>query len=114
MMGANEQTIYGWLTEKARNRETDYYSYVAPMVGLHHRNRAFYVILDNISRRKFEYGRPLLTAVVVCRDNARPTEISGNGFFALAEELGLFQGESRTAFWRTEIDRVYRYWENGP
>ena len=111
-MGGNELTILGWLTEKARNRETDYYSYVAPMVGLHHRSPAFHRMLDNISRREHALNRPLLSAVVVLKGRGVP----GEGFFRLAAELDYpldpHEVQHRYAFWREYIEWVFHYWSN--
>ena len=102
--------LYERLTDVAERQTTNYYSWVAPFIGMHHRSLIFHTLLDIISRHEVERDRPMLTAVVVCRDRSRFTEISGSGFFRLAEELGLYQAEGKTAFWREEVRKVHDYW----
>ena len=63
-------------------------------------------LLDEISRCEHENGRPLLSAVVIHVDDNMP----GNGFFVLAEDLGLFKGRGRFMFFVEELKRVHDHW----
>jgi hypothetical protein len=58
--------------------------------------------LDDISRREDKAGRGMLSAVVVNKKTGMP----GDGFFALAEELGR-EFDNREAFFEQECDRVF-------
>ena len=86
------------------------YSEAAPLVGLDmtkpgHRRR-MYIMLERISRHEHEEGRPLLSAVVIHLNRNTP----GNGFFTLADELGLFRGRCRLTYFVNELRRVHDYW----
>lgn len=86
------------------------YSDIAPMVGLnmesaYDRNQIARV-LDGISRAEHLAGRPLLSAVVIRKDENMP----GNGFFTLARGLGLHTKGDNFEFWLAELRRVHDYW----
>lgn len=105
----NEQ-IYEKLNEIARARTVTYYSDIAPMAGLNmdlqsDRNEIG-AILDDINRREHQMGRPMVSAVVVHKDNLRP----GKGFFTLARALGLFMGNDEDKFYIEQLRKVYDYW----
>ena len=86
------------------------YSDVAPLADLnmelaHDRNQIAR-ILDGISQSEHDAGRPLLSAVVIRKDENTP----GNGFFTLAKRLGLHPGGDNLEFWLAELRRVHDYW----
>jgi len=62
--------------------------------------------LDEISTFEHRHGRPLLTAVVVRKDDMRP----GKGFFKMARRHGKFKRQGKDEFYLTELARVRRYW----
>lgn len=105
----NEQ-IYEKLREVARAKTVTYYSDIAPLAGLDMNlpsdRNAIGKILDDINRRELEFGRPMLSAVVVHKEGLKP----GQGFFTLARELGLFIGSDRDKFYIKELRRVHDYW----
>lgn len=108
------QVLYERLGEIARRGGVTRYSEVAPLVGLdmtnpEHRDRMS-GLLDQISRHEHQLGRPLLSAVVIHMDD----NIPGNGFFTLAQELGLFRGRDRFLFFVEELRRVHDHWRPTP
>ena len=104
------QKLYERLCEVARKGVVARYSEVAPVVGLDMANPAdrdrISILLDEISRHEHELGHPMLSAVVIHKDDNMP----GNGFFALAQGLGLFRGGDRFQYFLEELKRVHVHW----
>jgi len=102
--------IYERLKEVARGGRKITYGEIAPMADLNMSKppdrREIGRILDSISTREHEEGRPLLSAVVVRRNTRYP----GKGFFRLAQGLGIYDGTNDLAFFIKEIYRVHAYW----
>ena len=104
------QDIHEELLRVAKTSGYVNYSDVAPLAGLnmelaHDRNQIAR-ILDGISQSEHDAGRPLLSAVVVRKDENMP----GNGFFTLAKRLGLHTEGDNLDFWLAELRRVHDYW----
>jgi hypothetical protein len=109
------QPIYDRLLELASNRLLTSYSDIAPLAGLDMNaekdRKKMSELLEEIAR--FEHGenRPMLTALVIHRGNDNNP---GEGFFAIALELGLFQGSRddimRTTFWTQQVADVHAHW----
>ena len=109
-MDANVNIIYQELVRVAADGDITYYSDIAPLVGLDmnfpdDRNQISN-ILGEISRREYEGGRPLLSAVVILRNE----NIPGEGFFNLARGLELYDEDNDMKFWIQELRRVHDYW----
>jgi len=114
------QAIYEELVRVARDRrvETTTYGQLAPLAQLHLDNpadrRRLSEILGQISSYEHSQGHPMLSAVVIYVDKNRP----GDGFFTLAQELGLYGGsnheESKIDFWIAELKRVHDFWRKEP
>jgi hypothetical protein len=103
--------IYETLKRVARNQSTTTYSDIAPLAGLDMESPAdrnkMRAMLGVISTYEHENGRPMLTAVVVHRQD----NIPGNGFFELAHHLGLLKrGQDKLAFFCGEVTHVYSHW----
>lgn len=104
------QVLYAHLCEVARQGGVTRYSEAAPLIGLDmsisdDRN-IISELLDEISRYEHQLGHPLISAVVIhLEDN-----IPGNGFFTMAQGLGLFQGRDRFMFFVEELRRVHDHW----
>ena len=105
------QAVYEEILRVARSRGITYYSDVAPLAGLNMDSPAdrnhISRILGDISTTEHQGGRPLLSAVVILRDENRP----GRGFFSLAQELGLYDGDD-VQYWTQELQRVHD-WHGG-
>lgn len=88
-----------------------HYDEVADILGISH-NRLDHSYemnhaLEEISTYEHDKGRPLLTAVVVHKEDLTP----GGGFFELARRLGkMMPGEDRDRFFLQELSSVRRYW----
>ena len=88
-----------------------HYGEIAPLANLDmdnpgHRDEIG-KILGIISTYEFQQGRPMLSAIVIHRDD----NIPGGGFFELARELGrLGPGEDRLAFRCGEVVRIHEVW----
>jgi hypothetical protein len=107
------QGVYEAVRQAAREGRTTYYGVIAPLAGLdmgREWDRAeIGRILGAISTHEHEAGRPLLSAIVVHQVDGRP----GQGFFALARQLGLFEpGRGEDAFWQAEVRHVHEYWRD--
>ena len=64
-------------------------------------------ILGEISTDEHDSGRPLLSVVVVHKENHRP----GEGFFNLAKELGKQKpDEDDVTFYAKELKSVFDWW----
>ena len=103
--------IHEELTRVARRQEMTNYSAIAPLASLHMDNPAHHDemrhILGKISTYEHRQGRPMLTAVVVHRQD----NIPGYGFFELARHLGLLStGQDELAFFCREVARVHTAW----
>ncbi|MBI4524721.1 MAG: hypothetical protein HY695_13030 [Deltaproteobacteria bacterium] len=102
--------IYEQLKEVATRKSTTTYGEIAPLIGLDmteaaDRNRLGN-LLGEISTLEHRNGRPLLSVVVVHRDNNMP----GNGFFKLARRLGAYTGRDDFEFFIHELKRVHDHW----
>jgi hypothetical protein len=104
------QLLYERLCDVARQEDIARYSEVAPIVGLDMANPEDRVciskLLDDISRHEHRLGHPLLSAVVIHKEDNMP----GNGFFVLAQELKLFRGGDRFGYFLQELRRVHEHW----
>lgn len=104
------QAIYDRLAQVARAQGMITYSQVAPLAGLDmgnpaHRNELGR-ILGEISTYEHEQGRPMLSAVVIQQESGMP----GQGFFTLAQELGIYGGGDDRGFFSRELSRVHAQW----
>ena len=104
------QVLYAHLCEIARRGDVTRYSEAAPLIGLDmaipdDRNNIS-ELLDEISRYEHQLGHPLISAVVIHKED----NIPGNGFFTMAQGLGLFQGRDRFMFFVKELRRVHDHW----
>ncbi len=103
--------IYEELKRVARHQETTTYSAIAPLASLDMDNPAhrdqMRQLLGKISTYEHQHGRPLLTAIVVYKQENHP----GPGFFDLARHLGLLLiGKDEVAFFCHEVARVHNEW----
>jgi len=102
--------IYEKLKEVARRGTVTYYSDIAPMAGLDmdlpNDRYEIGAILDDINQHEQRLGRPMLSAVVVHKESLKP----GQGFFTLAQSLGLFAGGDEDKFYIQELRRVHDFW----
>lgn len=110
--GMLHRPIYEVLKRVAREQRTTTYSDIAPLAALDMENPAhrdtIREILGKISTYERQNGRPMLTAVVVHKQDSRP----GDGFFELAQHLGLMRrGGDREEFFVRELGRVHKYWK---
>lgn len=109
-MDETPQSIHERLKAVAGKRETTYYSEVAPLAGLDMESEFDRIriaqFLDEISRGEHLHGRPLLSAVVIRKDQNLP----GKGFLDLARQLGLYAGGDDLGYWIEELRRVHQHW----
>ncbi len=108
-----KETIRDRLIEVAKNRMVVFYAEIGELLDFsmdnpHHR-RELGRILGEISTDEDRSGSPLLSAIVVHKDNHLP----GKGFFELARELGkLKPGEDNDAFYASELKSVFEEWSS--
>lgn len=107
--------IYDRLVDLARAQRLTTYSDIAPLAGLsmdvdQDRERISQ-LLGEIVVHEVRQGRPMLTAIVVHRGSDNNP---GEGFFAIATELGLFNGSRqqlpRLEFWVRQVQLVNDHW----
>jgi len=66
-------------------------------------------MVDAINLHLHLCGQPMLSAVVLARDNGRPSW----RFFEQARRLGLYrEGTDHQAFFQEELNKVYKCWSN--
>lgn len=107
--------IYNRLLEHARAGRLTTYSDIAPLAELSMSNDVdrdrISELLGEILRHEVAHGRPFLTAIVVHRGNDNSP---GEGFFAIASELGPFTASrdalARLEFWVRQVQEVNAYW----
>ena len=107
------ERIYEALQRVAREQRITTYKDIAPLAGLDMRRpndrKKLTAILGAIAVFEHQQGRPLLPVVVVSREDNRP----GKGFFTLARELGLLEGDDEAtelAFFCQEVAKVHATW----
>ena len=113
MMDAETKAIYEKIKRVAKKGEYVNYGDIAPLVGLDMEMPGDRIrigaILDCINRVEHRAGRPLLSAVVILKDENKP----GMGFFDLAKELRRqSSNEDDLLFWIEELIRVHAHWRN--
>jgi len=100
------------LIRVARAGKTIYYSDLANILGLptsgdQMRHEVSHLLGEISEDEVTLHKRPMLSAVVVSRENNRP----GSGFYELARQLKkLTAGEAEEDFWVQEVNRVYTVW----
>lgn len=103
--------VYHILMEAARKRELVTYPEVCEHLGFSidvsdHKKR-LNEILCGISREEHRNGNPMLSAVVVQKDDRKP----GKRFFELASELGKHTADGKEEeFFEAECQQVYSKW----
>lgn len=104
--------IYDLLVAVARGQgRTTYGDLVHDVRSIHLEpdSRAFHAMLGDVSRRSFDDGGPLLSAIVVLKDEQRP----GGGFYELARQLGFDVAEDEGAelrFFGEQLAAVHDWW----
>ena len=106
-----KEQILDMLIKAAKNRKVVYYAEVGRLSNFSMDNPSHRVelgrILGEISTEEHKSGRPLLSAVVVHKEDHLP----GEGFFSLARELGKQQpDEDNDTFYANELKRVFDKW----
>jgi len=69
---------------------------------------ALFAMLGQISAEEYRAGRGMLTAIVVRKGDGKP----GKGFYSLARRYLRLDTSDKEAFWATEKQKVWDYWEN--
>ncbi len=104
------EQIYKRLVNVAQAGGYITYSDIAPLAGLDMTLQADRTeigrILGEISTFEHNQGRPLLSVIVIHRDNNMP----GEGFFQLARDLNRYQGADDLLFFIQELQRVHQHW----
>jgi len=105
--------VYAELINAARRRGTVTYQELAEVVGLplrgSHMGRELGMLLGAVSEDEVHLGRPMLSAVAINVSGS-----PGDGFFALAKELGLFNSsdpQAQKQFWEDQKQQVYETWK---
>jgi len=105
--------LYSELIGAARHRGLVTYQELALAVGLptsgNYMGKRLGEILGAISQNECLQNRPMLSALGVKTDG-KP----GDGFFALARELGLLDSdhpEDRRRFWEDQVQQCYKTWQ---
>jgi hypothetical protein len=109
------QAVYERLVQAARARDFVHYGELANMLGIDMDNPHFGAqvgkVLGRISEDEVAAGRPMISAIVVSKDDMLP----GSGFFKLGQELHkVHPREDEIAFAIRQILRVHEYWASQP
>lgn len=104
------QIIYENLVEVARSQNTTTYSEVGKLVGLDMSTEVGRIriaqILDDINWYESKENRPMLSSVVILKNDNRP----GAGYFECARALGKYHGIDDLSFWSHELNEVHDHW----
>ena len=92
----------------ANLRSTIFYSQLAQQIKAvrftdGHDSRLWHLLAE-LSQDEVAAERPMISAIVVHKDNGQP----GSGFFELAKELDRFNGRDSLRFWVDEVQKVYK------
>ena len=103
--------VYERLVRAARAREFVHYGELAKMLSIDMDNPHFGAqvgkVLGEISEDEVANGRPMLSAIVVSKDDMLP----GKGFFKLGQQLHQVDpGEDESAFAVRQIRRANDHW----
>lgn len=102
-----EQVIYDKLQAVARARKLTDYTEMGALVGLQPHDFRLWAMLDEINQFENEHNRPMISALVISKEENRP----GSGFWVCASGLGKFiNGGDQDRFWSDELRRVWEYW----
>ena len=103
--------IYEQLKTVARTGIVTTYGEIAHLAGLDMANpddrNKISEILDEISLFEHERGHPLLSTVVIHKDDNMP----GPGYFKMARRVGLYKGSNDFMFFINELRRVHDHWK---
>ena len=107
----DHKAVYERLVKAARAREFVHYGELAKMLGIDMDNPHFGAlvgkVLGQISEDEVAAGRPMISAIVVSKDDMLP----GRGFFNLGQELHRVErGEDEIGFAIRQIKHVHDYW----
>ena len=109
-MDARTEIIYQRIIQVAKSGSITHYSDIAPLVGLNMElpadRNVMSNILDKISMSEHENAKPLLSVVVILKEK----NIPGDGFFGMAQGVGLYDGSDAVEFWIKELRRVHDHW----
>jgi len=105
--------VYSALVMAAHARSMLAYTGVARLAGLAERGNPMATqvgrLVGEISEDEVTLGRPMLSALVVEKDTGQP----GEGFFKLARDLGVFNGNGKNEkrkFLSREKAKLYSVW----
>jgi hypothetical protein len=102
-----EQAIYNKLQAVARAHKLTNYTEMGALVGLDPHDSRLWAMLDEINRFEYENKRPMISALVISKEENRP----GSGFWVCASDLGKFnKGDDEDIFWSNELRSVWDYW----
>lgn len=107
-----DKAVYEALKRLAASQALTTYSNIAPLAKLDMDSPAdrdaMRNVLGRISTYEHRHGRPMLTAIVVHKQD----NIPGEGFFELAWQLGLLKpGADKLGFFCGEVARVHAAWK---
>ena len=102
-----EQVIYDKLQRVARAQALTDYTRMGALVGLQPHDFRLWAMLDEINQFEHDNKRPMISALVISREENRP----GSGFWVCASGLGRFnERDDKDRFWSDELRRVWDYW----
>jgi len=105
------QEIYQRIKAIAIDGSVSTYSEISPLANLDMSRQTDRTkigeMLGEISTYEHQHGRPMLSVVVIHRDNNMP----GEGFFKLARYLGVYRGNDDFLFFINELRKVHDYWQ---
>jgi len=112
---AASNAIYERLKQAAHDNVPVTYGEVADLSGLDmsradHRNQIAQ-LLGDISQSEHSQGRPMLSVVVVHGQHGDDAGMPGKGFFELAKQLGVQQGQDDMTFFVQELARAHAAWQ---
>jgi hypothetical protein len=103
---AHENKIRVFLIEKAENEQITHYGDLARLCGYSEFLEPYRYLLGEllgiISDKERQAGRPLLSSIVVDREEMRP----GAGFASTFNDTGMDENE----FWVKNMQETFRYW----
>jgi hypothetical protein len=108
-----QRWLTGQLRQLAHNRETIYYGRLSDVLAqatevvLDPHGTPFAGMLGQINVHEHDAGRPLLSAIVLLKNEERP----GVGFWNIARDMGIAIRDP-DQFWVTSLHECFNYWSS--
>jgi hypothetical protein len=109
-MESKTRTLQDYLIQIARKKDLTTYTEAGKVIGLDMASESGRIliaqILDEINIDEVSQGYPMISSLVIYKDNGRP----GPGYFNCARGLNKLRDNDEDGFWAKEVAAVHNWW----